>query len=70
MVTGPLLSPATNLVRDVYQRHLRPDASHGDVILATRVAIVSLAVIGLALGSLFPTILSNPNYAHQPHWRQ
>ena len=59
-----LLSPATNLVRDVYQRHLRPDASPGDVILATRVAIVSLAVIGLALGSLFPTILSMALWAY------
>jgi SSS family solute:Na+ symporter/sodium/proline symporter len=59
-----LLSPATNLVRDVYQRYLRPEAAPGEVVLATRVAIAALGALGLVAGSFFPTVLSMALWAY------
>jgi solute:Na+ symporter, SSS family len=59
-----LLSPATNLVRDIYQRFLRPTASPGEIVLAARIAIATLAVVGLVAGSLFPTVLSMALWAY------
>lgn len=48
-----LLVPATCLVRDVYQRFLRPDASESELVLASRGAVVLLgtAAWGLTHGS-------------------
>jgi SSS family solute:Na+ symporter/sodium/proline symporter len=59
-----LLSPATNLVRDVYQRSLNPAAPASHIVFATRIAIVALAVIGLAASSFFPTVLSMALWAY------
>jgi SSS family solute:Na+ symporter/sodium/proline symporter len=53
-----LLSPATNLVRDIYQRSLRPTASTTEIVLATRLAIAALGALGLVAGSFLPTVLS------------
>ncbi len=44
-----LLSPATSLVRDVYQRFLRPDASDASVVLAGRGIVVLLGLLALWL---------------------
>lgn len=44
-----LLAPATALVRDVYHRFLRPDASQESLVLAGRVAVVALGGIALLL---------------------
>ena len=59
-----LLSPATNLVRDIYQRFLRPAAAPGEIVLATRVAIAVLGALGLVAGSFFPTVLSMALWAY------
>jgi solute:Na+ symporter, SSS family len=59
-----LLTPATNLVRDVYQRFLRPAAAPGEIVLATRVAIAALGALGLVAGSFFPTVLSMALWAY------
>ena len=59
-----LLSPATNLVRDIYQRFLRPAAPPSEIVLATRVAIAALGVLGLVSGSFFPTVLSMALWAY------
>jgi len=59
-----LLSPATNLVRDVYQRHFRPHATAAEIVLATRVALAALAALGLVAGSFFPTVLSMALWAY------
>ena len=59
-----LLSPATNLVRDVYQRFLNPGASERRIVLLMRVAIVALGVVGLVAGSLFPTVLAMALWAY------
>ncbi len=44
-----LLSPATSMVRDVYQRFLRPDADEPHVVLVGRVVVVALGFVALAL---------------------
>jgi Na+/proline symporter len=59
-----LLSPATSLVRDIYQRFLRPAAPPSEIVLATRIAIATLGVLGLAAGSFFPTVLSMALWAY------
>jgi SSS family solute:Na+ symporter/sodium/proline symporter len=59
-----LLTPATNLVRDVYQRSVRPAASPAEMVLATRLAIAGLGALGLIAGSFFPTVLSMALWAY------
>jgi SSS family solute:Na+ symporter/sodium/proline symporter len=59
-----LLGPATSLVRDIYQRFLRPAAPPSEIVLATRIAIATLGVLGLAAGSFFPTVLSMALWAY------
>jgi SSS family solute:Na+ symporter/sodium/proline symporter len=44
-----LLAPATSLVRDVYQRFLRPAASEAEIVAAARVAVVGLGLLALFL---------------------
>ncbi len=44
-----LLSPATSLVRDVYQRFLRREAGDREVVRAGRLAVVALGLIALGL---------------------
>ena len=59
-----LLTPATNLVRDVYQRFVNPAATDRQIVLYTRVAVGGLAVIGVIGGSFFPTILAMALWAY------
>ncbi len=59
-----LLTPATNLVRDVYQRFLNPQATDRQIVLYTRIAIVSLGAVGVVIGNLFPTILAMALWAY------
>jgi len=44
-----LLAPATSIVRDVYQRFLKPDASDRAVVLMGRLVVVGLGLIALVL---------------------
>ena len=62
--TSMLLTPATNLTRDVYVRFINPDATDRQTLLYTRLVIVGLGVIGLAAGSFFPTILAMALWAY------
>ena len=59
-----LLSPATNLIRDVYQRFLNPSATDRQVIIYTRVIVALLGVFGYAAGKFFPTILAMALWAY------
>ena len=47
-----LLSPATSLVRDVYQRFLRPDASDRRIVVVGRLVVVGAGLLALALSQL------------------
>ncbi|MEE2613041.1 MAG: sodium:solute symporter family protein [Acidobacteriota bacterium] len=59
-----LLTPATNLIRDVYQRFLNPSATDRQVIIYTRVIVALLGVFGYAAGKFFPTILAMALWAY------
>ena len=59
-----LLTPATNLVKDVYQRFINPAATDAQIVLYTRAVVVSLGTIGVVAGSFFPTILAMALWAY------
>ena len=59
-----LLTPATNLVRDVYQRFVRPDMSDAHIVLYTRLVVVALSLVGVIVGNFFPTILAMALWAY------
>jgi SSS family solute:Na+ symporter/sodium/proline symporter len=59
-----LLTPATNLVRDVYQRFVNPGVSDAHIVAYTRVAVVVLAGLGIVAGNFFPTILAMALWAY------
>lgn len=52
-----LLVPATNVVRDVYQRFINPDLPDKKMILLSRIVVIVLGAIAFALIRFFPTIL-------------
>lgn len=52
-----LLVPATNVVRDIYQRFINPDLSDKKMILFSRITVILLGVIAYSLISFFPRIL-------------
>jgi SSS family solute:Na+ symporter len=59
-----LLTPATCLVRDVYQRFLNPQVSDREVVNGTRAIVVLLGVVGFVIGNFFPTILAMALWAY------
>jgi SSS family solute:Na+ symporter len=52
-----LLVPATNVVRDIYQRFINPDLPDKKMILFSRMVVVVLGIISFSLISFFPRIL-------------
>ena len=59
-----LLTPATNLMRDVYQRFINPDASDRQVLVYTRLLVVVIGVLGYVAISFFQTILEMALWAY------
>ena len=55
--TAFLLTPSSNLTRDVFQRFIRPDASMKTVVTFQRIMIVLLGVLAYGLLTQFETIL-------------
>ena len=62
--TSFLLTPATSLTRDVYQRFIDPAADDRRLLLVTRSLVVALGVVAFAAGSFFPTILAMALWAY------
>ncbi len=52
-----LLVPATNVIRDIYQRFINPGLPDKKVILYSRLTVIVLGVISYSLISFFPRIL-------------
>lgn len=52
-----LLVPATNVVRDIYQRFINPNLPDKKMILFSRLVVVALGIIAFGLIRFFPTIL-------------
>lgn len=61
-----LLTPATNLMRDVYQRFINPSATDRQVLLYTRALVVILGAVGFVVVSsdFFTTILEMALWAY------
>ncbi len=53
-----LLIPATNLTRDVYQKHLNPNASEKQILFFSRSLVLILGLIAYLLVSQFKTVLN------------
>jgi len=53
-----LLIPATNLTRDVYQKHINTNASEKQIILVSRALVLILGFIAFLLVSQFKTVLN------------
>ena len=53
-----LLIPATNLTRDVYQKHMNPKATEKQVLLFSRALVLILGLIAFLLVSQFKTVLN------------
>ncbi|MDW0113100.1 sodium:solute symporter family protein [Sporosarcina saromensis] len=52
-----LLSPATNIVKDIYVRFMKPEASDRSILLQTRIWVVILGVLALSGALWFETVL-------------
>lgn len=55
--TSFLLTPSTNLTRDIYQRFIRPDASEKHVVFVQRCCVFGLGVLAWLLLTQFEYIL-------------
>lgn len=53
-----LLSSATNLTNDIYEKYIRKDATDKQKMLVLRVTIVVFSAIAVALTLYFPTVLA------------
>ncbi|WP_286829581.1 MULTISPECIES: sodium:solute symporter family protein [Kordiimonas] len=56
------LSPATILANDIYKRLYKPQATEADVTRVTRLMIITLAVIAMAVAAFLPPILAAINW--------
>ena len=59
-----LLTPATSLIRDVYQRFVDPSIGGARVVVLTRVVVVALGVSGYVAGKFSSTILAMALWAY------
>ncbi|RKX21804.1 MAG: sodium:solute symporter family protein, partial [Candidatus Zixiibacteriota bacterium] len=59
-----LLVPSTNLIRDIYQRFINPEASQKQIVLYSRIVVVGLGVIAFIQVRFFEKILEMAIYAY------
>ena len=59
-----LLTPATNLIRDVYQRFINPGVTDAQMVVYTRLMVVVIGGLGYIAGDFFPTILAMALWAY------
>jgi SSS family solute:Na+ symporter/sodium/proline symporter len=59
-----LLTPASNLMRDVYLRFINPPATDRQILLYTRVLVVVLGAVGFIALNFFSTILAMALWAY------
>lgn len=59
-----LLTPATSLMRDVYQRFVNPQATDRQVLVYTRLLVVAIGLMGYVALSFFQTILEMALWAY------
>lgn len=59
-----LLTPASALMRDVYQKSINPNATDKQVLLYTRLLVVALGLLGFVALRFFSTILAMALWAY------
>ena len=59
-----LLVPATNIMRDIYQRFINPEVSQKKMVFMTRMAVVALGIVAYVQLRFFDTILEAALYAY------
>ena len=59
-----LLAPSTSIVRDIYQRWMRPRAANRELIFASYFATLSLVVVGFTMGVSTPSAAAVPMMTH------
>jgi len=59
-----LLVPSTNIIRDIYQRFVNPEASQKKIVLYSRVVVVLLGIIAFVQVRFFTTVLEMAIYAY------
>ena len=59
-----LLTPSTNLIRDVYQRFINPEVTDRQLVIYTRLIVVAVGALGYIAGTFFPTILAMALWAY------
>jgi SSS family solute:Na+ symporter/sodium/proline symporter len=59
-----LLVPATNIIRDIYQRFVNPGASQKKIVFYSRIAVVLLGIFAFAQVRFFTRVLEMALYAY------
>jgi solute:Na+ symporter, SSS family len=59
-----LLSPTTNIMRDVYQRFFKPDASQRSMVVLQKVMIIILGLIAFYLATNLTSVLEMSYFAY------
>lgn len=59
-----LLVPATNIMRDIYQRFIDPDLSQEKMVLYSRIAVVGLGLVAFVQVQFFEKVLHMAIYAY------
>ncbi len=59
-----LLVPSINIIRDVYQRFINPDASQKRILIYSRIAVVLLGIFAFIQVKFFKTVLEMALYAY------
>ena len=59
-----LLSPTTNIMRDVYQRFFKPDASQRSMVVLQKVMIIILGIIAFYLATNLTSVLEMSYFAY------
>lgn len=59
-----LLSPTTNIMRDVYQRFINPNASQKSMVIIQKVMIISLGLIAFYIATNLTSVLEMSYFAY------
>lgn len=59
-----LLVPSTNIIRDIYQRFINPEASQRKIVLYSRIVVVLLGIFAFIQVRFFTTVLEMAIYAY------
>ena len=59
-----LFSPATNLIHDVYERFIHPEASQREILTVSRIVVIILGLCALLQATQFESVLEASLYAY------